>query len=290
VLSRCRRLPPPLVAAVALACLVAAVTAALSLRHSDRRSPLRGVPQSTVSLRALSATDELAVPMGAATDRVDRVVVLGDSVATGAGCDCAPFGPRLAGLLAARDHRAVRVSTYARDGYETTDLVSQLDDDPAAVAALHRASAVVVIIGANDFDESAAAGGCGSAVPDTRCYDARLRALPGELGTALGKITSLSGSRARLVVAGYWNVFLDGAVAASKGPTYERTSDALTRRVNDVIRTAAQQAHASYVDLYGPFHRAGTAGTTALLASDGDHPGPTGHQRIAELLARYLTA
>jgi hypothetical protein len=72
-------------------------------------------------MRALSATDVLAVPVGkTAALAPRRGLVLGDSVATGAACSCAPFGPRLARLLTAKSRQPTQVSTLARDGNTTS--------------------------------------------------------------------------------------------------------------------------------------------------------------------------
>jgi lysophospholipase L1-like esterase len=220
----------------------------------------------------------------------ERVVVLGDSVATGAGCDCRPFGPRLATLLASRLHRAVHVSTLAKDGQTAADLLSQLQSDAGTEQQLRTASAVTVTIGANDFDASGAVPSCADRGRETACYDSGLKVLKPLLGQLLGRLRSLTPSHTRLLVTGYWNVFLDGAVGASEGAAYERTSDALTRRVNDELRAAARDVGATYIDLYRAFRGTGTTDDTPLLAADGDHPSDAGQQRIAQVLAGGLSS
>lgn len=215
----------------------------------------------------------------------ERVVVLGDSVATGAGCECRPFGPRLAVLLSRRLHRQVRSSTLAKDGLTTSDLLALLRTDRTVIRRLKEATVVTVTISANDFDESCAAGGRGTA-----CYDDGVQELKPRVAELLATLRRLTQPGTRILVTGYWNVFLDGAVAASQGPAYQRTSDALTRRVNDTLRSAAQAAGATYVDLYRAFHGGGATDVTALLAADGDHPSDAGQERIAQVLADYLTA
>lgn len=241
---------------------------------------------SRAALRAASDTDVVAVPERQRATGLEHVVVLGDSVATGAGCDCHPFGPRLAQLLADRGHRAVRVSTLAHDGLTTHDLLQQLDADASTRDNLRTATAVTVTIAANDFDAGEAAGACGGG--GTACYAQTLRALRPQLTTALRRIRVLTGAGPAVLVTGYWNVFLDGEVGASQGATYQRTSAALTQQVNQLLRESAAAAGATYVDLYAAFRVDGAADDTALLASDGDHPSAAGHQRIAEVLADYL--
>jgi lysophospholipase L1-like esterase len=255
------------VTALVAACLAAAAASAVLL--GGRAVPQRGRGQRTGQ---------------------ERVVVLGDSVATGAGCNCTPFGPRLGQLLAGRLHRVVQVSTLAKDGLTTADLLSQVQSDAATKRALRLATAVTVTIAANDFDASEAAGSCAAGGSASACYDTPLRTLQPMLGRLLRTLRQLTGARTHLVVTGYWNVFLDGVVGASEGVGYEQASDALTRRVNDALRSAASEVGATYVDLYRAFRGSGDVDDTGLLAADGDHPSDAGQQRIAQLVAGALAS
>ena len=65
--------------------------------------------------------------------------------------------------------------------------------------------------------------------------------------------------------------------AADRGTAYLRGSDALTRRLNRHLCTAAQAHGATCVDLYTAFKGDGRADPTRLLANDGDHPDAAGH-------------
>lgn len=266
-----------LVGASGTACLLVAVAAAFLWPYS-------GV--GAVRLHRLSSAEVLAVPARGSAGRTDRVVVLGDSVGTGAGCGCRPFGPRLARLLAGRLSQPVRVATLARDGLTSVGLVDQVEHDKGTIEQLRAADVVTVVIGANDFDadtvKTAHAG------PGSTAYQGAFTALPMTLDAALGRIRALTGARARVLVIGYWNVFLDGAVGAQHGQTYQLISDAVTRRVDDALLQSATRAGATYVDLYKAFHAGVSRDDTDLLAPDGDHPSAVGHERIAELLAGYV--
>lgn len=215
-----------------------------------------------------------------------HLVVLGDSVATGAGCNCRPFGPTLAHEAAEATGRSTTLSILAHDGMTSGDLLSQVQSDGETITALRRATTVTVTIGANDFDSSQADAGCPNG--GTSCFAGDLQALPGRMAGILGRIRALAGPQAQVLVTGYWNVFLDGAVGKQHGSTYTSTSDALTRRVNSVLAAAARAQNATYVDLYGPFHGDGDRDDTKLLADDGDHPSEAGHQLIAHVLAHVV--
>ncbi|MCW2572444.1 MAG: ypmR-like uncharacterized protein [Frankiales bacterium] len=269
---------PRVVALLAAACLLASLVTALLLTT--------GSAPDRVTLRALSATDVLALSRTGSHLPTERIVVLGDSVATGAGCDCQAFGPRLARLRTGDSDRPTRVSTLARDGITTADLLQQVQGDAATRQKLKGSHAVIVTIAANDFDPSEAVAGC--AGTGTACYDAGLAALPVTLRALLSEIRAVAGAQARVLVTGYWNVFLDGIVGAAQGRTYQQTSDTLTRQVNHLLENAARVMTATYVDLYAAFHADGDTDDTLLLAADGDHPSAAGQQRIAVVLARSL--
>ncbi|GAC1441543.1 MAG: hypothetical protein NVSMB55_09640 [Mycobacteriales bacterium] len=265
-----------LVATAATACLLAALLTVALIPHLSSQP-------AEVRMRSLSSTDVVAIPAHPRGRPQKRVVVLGDSVGTDTGCACRPFGPRLAQLLAGRLARRVQVADHAQDGQTSAGLVEQLTSDDHTVRDVQVADAVTVVIGANDFDAGSAATSC--AGTGTACFDASLAALSTSLDRALARIHALAGPHTRILVMGYWNVFLDGAVGAQQGTAYQQTSDALTRRVDEVIRQGAIRAAATYIDLYQAFHSSSSDDDTALLAADGDHPSAAGHQRIADMLA-----
>lgn len=197
-----------------------------------------------------------------------------------------PVGPRLAGILASRATQPVLATTLAQHGISTLDVQSLLRRDPVTRNALRRADVVTVSISANDFDATEVSGRCLGRQPD-QLLRPGISALRPRLAGVLADIGLLAGPAARVLVIGYWNVFLDGAVGASRGPAYQQTSAAVTRRVNGVLRRAATAAEVTYVDVFTAFRGEGDD-DTVLLASDGGHPSAAGHQQIAEALAAAL--
>ncbi len=224
-------------------------------------------------------------PAQASTIR--SVVGLGDSVPAGTACNCDTYISLVGSALAARQHSPVGVSNLAAGGETTDGLRSQLDTADAQ-AMVGVADLAIVTIGANDFDQSVVSSrDCGSADPLT-CYQPELTQLRSRLDGVLAKLKSLMGSRGQILITGYWNVFLDGAVGKAQGATYVARTDALTRAVNTVIAAAAAADGATYVDLYAPMKGDGDRDDTNLLAADGDHPNAAGHRVIAQAVLAAL--
>lgn len=212
-----------------------------------------------------------------------HLVVLGDSVAAGAGCNCPTYADLLTARLATRSGQSATVTNAGQDGMTTTDLLSQLDD-AALARALQTATVVTITIGANDFDEGLAGRDDCAVGGATSCYGAPLAALPGLLHAVLSRIHQLTPASAAVITTGYWNVFLDGDIGRQQGNNYVATSDALTRAVNAIIADQSAVTNDRYADLYIPFESQTQLGLTALLATDGDHPSGQGHQLIADVV------
>jgi lysophospholipase L1-like esterase len=173
-------------------------------------------------------------------------------------------------------------------------LLQQLgtDDVRQAVAA---ADVVVLTVGANDVESAADPASCSLAGPDAdaaarACYQDELAALTPNLDRITAQVAALPTSPgARVLVTGYWNVFLDGSAARTRGDTYVRVADAVTKVVNQRIAAAAAAHGAEYVDLFAPFRgKDGSWDATPLLAGDGDHPNADGHRAIEKALASAL--
>ncbi|GAB3446834.1 hypothetical protein GCM10027517_29730 [Phycicoccus ginsengisoli] len=212
-----------------------------------------------------------------------RLVGLGDSVMSGAACDCQPFLGQYATMLTARDHRAVSPSNLGAGGQTAAQLADQLTD-PGTAAEVANAGTVVVTIGANDLVPLVSTwenGPCGSA-----CVQPAVATMRKSVALVLSRINHLVPDGTQVLVTDYWNVFEDGDVADSKeGPGFADWSDRVTVAANAAICAEAASAGDTCVDLYHPFLGAdGTKNPTPLLAEDGDHPNGAGHTLIARAL------
>jgi lysophospholipase L1-like esterase len=240
----------------------------------------------------------LALPLPeAAPGPVHRVVALGDSVATGTACGCDDYVALLARTLDRRQDASVTSTNLAVGGATSADVLTQLSGEQTR-SALSRADLVVVTIGANDVESVSDPTSCPAPSAGSRqgddvveaCYRRQLSALEANLDRTLGEVASMmTAPGARVLVTGYWNVFLDGAIARAKGPAYVALADAATRAVNRRIEAAASAHGATYVDLFTAFRGSdGSEDCTPLLAPDGDHPSAQGHALIARTLAAAL--
>jgi len=232
-----------------------------------------GPPSLPRAATVLPATP-VAVPAAVAR----RLVVLGDSVPVGSACHCPGFGT----VLAAQ--QSADLTNDAVPGLTSGGLLARLHT-PQVVTALSSATIVTVTVGANDFPDTQA----GDAVyADLSCYHGALARLTTTINAVVAKIAALTRPGTKIVVTGYWNVFLDGSVAAQRGPTYVSISNALTRAVNSAFAAASHAHHDLYVDLYTPFKGNGADDDTDLLAEDGDHPNSLGQQAIATAITQSL--
>jgi lysophospholipase L1-like esterase len=265
----------------------AAATRPASVPVPPARAPAAAA-RSAVRTRAAASRR----PPSATTPRVHRVVALGDSVPAGTACSCDDYVSLLAKSLSTANGPAVASTNLAVSGATSADVLGQLTDT-ATRTAVAGADVVVVTVGANDLEAAddpttcPSTDGQGSSEVIAACYDQELGTLSANLAQLLDRIDGLTAARGtRVLVTGYWNVFLDGAVGRSKGPAYVELADAVTRAVNRRIAAAARAHGGTYVDLFTPFRGSdGTNDCTDLLAADGDHPDADGHALIARTLA-----
>lgn len=224
-------------------------------------------------------------PGPAARVPLRSVLGLGDSVPAATACSCPSFVVQLGQGLAQTEGRSVAVDNEAVSGLTSAGLLQQVRQR----GGQPRADRVTVItIGANDFDPSTlSTPGCGAGDGLT-CYQSALTSMGSRVDAVLAALTAGPAPHGPILLTGYWNVFLDGAVGAARGEAYTRDSDALTRAVNAVLQSVAVRHAVTYVDLYGPFKMTGDADDTTLLAPDGDHPSAAGHALIAAVLRRAL--
>ena len=241
-------------------------------------APLLSLPAAAAALPPTPVVRAVAPPAPKPTPVRTRqvLVVLGDSVPAATACNCAGFATDLA-----RSVQPALLTNAAEGGMTSAGLLAQLSS-PAVMRALSQATVVTVTVGANDFDDELADD---PSCVSTPCYAPTLRSLSTTMGQVATRLNALTRPTTKIILTGYWNVFLDGAVGARHGRNYVATSDALTRQVNAVIAAVAAAGHDHYADLYSPFKGDGSRDDTALLAADGDHPDAAGHQLIAAVIA-----
>lgn len=223
-----------------------------------------------------------------ATKRPLTVVALGDSIPAAGACDCTSYAWLAAQQLAVRRQRRPEVQNLALGGLKTSGLRAQLDR-PDVQDSLATADIVLITVGANDFDPAPLTTTACRPSPVPQCYQETLATQRGWLADVLTRVNTLTTQQqATVLVTGYWNVFLDGAVGRARGQAYVDASNALTIAENAQI-AAVTAAHGDrYVDVYTPFKGTGDTDDTLLLASDGDHPNASGHVAIARAVEDAL--
>jgi lysophospholipase L1-like esterase len=235
-----------------------------------------------------ATTVQTATPVGAHKSTVRKktpvVVGFGDSVPAGGGhCNCTNFVTAYGNLVAA--HTGVRptVDNFAVSGSTSADLVDQMAES-AVRAAVAGATTILIMTGANDYDDAFDEVSIG--IDPDKAYPPVATAVEDNVTTVIGKIRALNRT-AHVVVLDYWASMEDGAVARQDydAPTMA-ASIACTASTNSALALAAKATGADYVSTYTAFKGAkGTTDDTNLLMPDGDHPNPTGHQVIAKAIA-----
>lgn len=249
-----RRLPVP--ALVGITAAVAGATGAATARWWLRH-------------QAGLARAAIGKPLGEEVQLADRVykrsygnpldlLVLGDSIAAGLGADRPrdALGPQLARRVAKRTKRAVRLTTQATVGAESSMLAAQLDDLPAG----YRPDVAVVVVGGNDVIHRVRTASAVESLADTV---SRLRAMGAEV--VVGTCPDL------------------GALRPVPQPLRS-----LAQRSSRQLAAAQRQAAlalgahvVSLADVVGPFF---LAQPDEMFALDRFHPSSAGYRRTAKAL------
>ena len=165
--------------------------------------------------------------------QTSSVVALGDSVPRGTNCACTPYPNLTASGLASHTGRSVKATNDSVAGATTSSVLRQLDRREV-IAHLRAAEVVEIEIGANDVAYSRL---CGTRVA---CYAPRIPRIRTNLARIVARVNSLAaGHRELIVLLDYWSVWLGGQFAAAKGHAYVAAAEAMTDRVNSVIRATA---------------------------------------------------
>jgi lysophospholipase L1-like esterase len=155
---------------------------------------------------------------------------------------------------------------------------------PAVQAAVKDATIVLIMTGANDYDDAFDEASIG--FDPTAAYATVATVVQDNVTNTIGKIKQLN-SKAQVVVLDYWAAEEDGAVARQQyDPTTMDASVACTVSVNTALALAAKAGGASYLSTYTAFKGVdGKKDDTGLLQSDGDHPNAAGQLVIAQAVA-----
>jgi lysophospholipase L1-like esterase len=211
----------------------------------------------------------IGTPLGEEVELADRtykkkygdpldLLVLGDSIAAGLGAERPPdaLGPQLARRVAKRTRRAVRLTTLAAVGAESSMLAGQVDDLPRD----YRPDVAVIVVGGNDVIHRVRTA---SAVESLADAVRRLRALGAEV--VVGTCPDLGALR---------------PVPQPLRSLAQRSS----RQLAAAQRQAALELGAHVVSLaevVGPFF---LAQPDEMFALDRFHPSSAGYRRTAKAL------
>ncbi|WP_284964785.1 SGNH/GDSL hydrolase family protein [Cutibacterium namnetense] len=214
---------------------------------------------------------------------------LGDSVPQGGTCiGCTTFVERVGTDMARKAGAKAAVHNESVSGYQTADVLTQLESN-SAKALLATSDLTIVTIGANDFDLDTMVGQC--AHSDASCVADDVNDVTDRVRTILERVKAgMKTPKATVVVTGYSDVGLDGKAGRDNGPDYVKVTDMITEAFNANVKKIADEVGAVYVDVRTPFRGAdGMRDDTALLTDDGDHPSEEGHKVLAKAVEAALS-
>jgi len=260
---------------------------------TDRVATVRHVPlplprSSVVVLGATLTIAGLLSPASASVPAVQTqaprtMVALGDSVPSGAVCQCLSFPYVYARYVTARTGVRRRVFDEARSGETSTTMLAQLRTR-AVRQAIRSALTVIIMVGANDYAPAFAADLRGSCT-GSACYRSVRRTMQANVAAAIAQVKALrSGHAIHIIVIGYWNVVKDGAVGRrAYGAAGLAKARAATQDANLALLATAQNTHTAYVSTRVALEGVNNQkDPTPYLAADGDHPNASGHRLIGE--------
>jgi len=216
-----------------------------------------------------------------------HIVGFGDSIpAGGGGCDCEGFVDRYGRLTSENNGRVSEVHNFAVGGSTSADVVDQLGQT-AVRDALKRATTVLIMTGANDYNDAFDEASIG--IDPQAVYPPVATVVQDNVTATITKIRALN-SKVHVVVLDYWAAQSDGAVARRQyDVTTAAAASACTASVNTALAVAARSAGATYVSTYTAFlGKDGSRDPTALLGADGDHPNAIGQELIAQTVAEVF--
>lgn len=211
------------------------------------------------------------------TPRAQRLLVLGDSIGTGAGATTS-----YAAELVERLGRPLDLRNLARNGWTTSDLLTALQEDPRFRGAVAEADLITVTIGGNDLLAARRAyldGTCGGA-DGLDCVRAAVADLGQRWDAIAAELRSLAPEAATIVTATIYDPF----AGVSPDAAITQTLDDYLTQANAAIRDRASAHGIAVAPVAESF-----AGQADLISDDGIHPSDSGHARIADLVSAEIT-
>jgi lysophospholipase L1-like esterase len=138
-----------------------------------------------------------------------NIVAFGDSVPFGTHCTCTNFVDAYANLIGAHTHTKITVDNFSVSGSRSAGVVNLLGQSNVQ-AAVATAKTVLIMTGANDYNDAFDQAGLGAAT--SKVYPPVAADVQDNVTTAIGKIQSLN-PKAHVVLLDYWASMEDGAVA-----------------------------------------------------------------------------